>query len=490
MMKKINSSIEKIKNYIYKKTNNDPDIIFKEINLNKYKINIFFYESLTSSETINDFVLEFFDDKKNHRVKIKDIDSFIEKSLPINKVTKAEYYKDLFYNILSGFTIIHIEGRNYVFCVETKGKLYSSIEPTQSETVIKGPKDGFTENYQLNIGLIKKRIKSEKLWLEERKLGRYSQTKIGVLYVSDIASKELVDDILKKIDKIDIDAVFDSNYIIENISENVNNVFPTFISTERPDSVALSLLEGKIAIVIENTQYVIIIPTTFADLFHSAEDYYQKPINASYTRIVRFIALLITLLIPAFYIAITTYNHEAIPSKLLINFATQRDGVPFPTIMEALIMLVTFEILKETDTRLPTIIGSSLSIVGALVLGEAAVAAGIVSPIMVIVIAITAISGFILSYLDGINGIRWWRLFFIVFSSLAGILGIAIASFIFIINLSDMNSFGVPYLAPYEPLIKKDLGSSLILTKQKKYFKRKSYLSKNIIKGKEIKDEK
>lgn len=485
-MPKLDSSITKIEQFIKEKTNNDPDVIYKRISFFNYNLCIIFRESATSRDIINDFILEFLEERQFRSGKnIKNIFNFLESNVPENKVVQIDNYEDFFYNLSSGFTTIFIDGEKKALSYESRTNLNSNISTAQNEKVIKGPKDAFTENYQINIGMIRKRIKSENLWIEELKVGKLSQTKVGILYINGITSKELVDMVKDKISKINIDAVLDSNYIIETITGNYKNAFPTVIYTERPDHATSQLLEGKLAIVVENSQLVVILPALFVELFHSMEDNYQKPINANYTRIIRLMAFLITVLTPAIYVAITTYNHEAIPSSLLINFSIQRDGVPFPTIMEAILMLITFEILKETDTRIPVAIGSSLSIVGALVLGDAAVTAGIVSPIMVIVIAITAISGLILSYLDAINGIRWWRLLFLIFASIFGIVGIVIAGFIFIVNLTSIKSLGIPYLTPIAPTIRKDLGGSIFITNKSRFFKRRSYNSKNITKGRD-----
>ncbi len=487
-MDNVDKKFTKLKAKINKDTNSNPDLIFKNIHLFNSEINIIYYESLTSRDSINDFILEFFEEKEKTR-KPKDIIKYLESKIPVNKIVKCKTYKEMYYNLLSGFAVVHVDGISELLCLETRAVLYSSIAPAESETIIKGPKDAFTENYQINLGMIKKRIKSEKLWLDELKVGRYSQTKVGILHVNGIASEELVKILKVAFENIDIDAITDTNQLMELVSSNSKNVFPTFISTERPDLVSRKLLEGKIAVVIENIQLAIIVPINFFCLFHSPVDYYQKIANVNYTRIIRMAAFIITILIPAVHIAMLAYNHEAIPSKLLVNFSVQRDGVPLPAVFETILMLIFFEILKETDIKTPNVIGSSLSIVGALVLGEAAVTAGIVSPIMVIVVAITSISGFVASYLDVTDGIRLWRLMFIIFASFAGIIGIAIAGLIFIINICSMNSLGVPFFTPLSPFIKNDAGNSLFLTQKKRFFIRNAHITKNIRKGKEKKSE-
>ncbi len=456
---------------IKSKTNNSPDIIIKGINILDTNIYIVFNENLCDRMIINEYVLEFFELKK-HPTNEKDVLKYIKEQIPTHKTNKIGKYDELFYNLFSGFTVIIVDGYEEALTIETRSKLDSGVLEAQAEVIIKGPKDAFTENYQTNIGLIRRRLKTENLWLHEQVLGTKSKTKVGVMYVQDIVDMALVKQVCSKIDNINIDAILDSNYLIELISGNKRNVFPIYLSTERPDLVVSQLLNGKIAIVQENTQYVVIIPVTFIEFFHSSEDFYQKTLNVNYTRLIRLFAFFITLFTPALYLAITTHNQEAIPTALFISFAAQRGGVPFPSIIEALLMLMTFEILKETDIRSPSTIGSALSIVGALVLGQAAAQAGVVSPIMVIVIAITAISGLGVSYSEITYGIRWWRILFIIASSVLGLIGVFMASLILVINLASIKSFGIPYLSPIAPYNKNNQANGIFLNNKYKFFQR------------------
>ncbi|MFA5410062.1 MAG: spore germination protein [Bacilli bacterium] len=478
-MIRISENALKTVNLIRQQTGGNPDIIIKQTSIYDKDLFVVFSESLSDRIIINDYILEYIEELKLKQDGVPDLFKYLSQNIPTHKVIKIDNYKDLYYNLLSGFTIVMVDGYKEVLSIETKAKLDSGVQDAKSEQIIKGPKDAFTENYQTNIGLIRKRIKSKDLWLEELIVGNKSKTKVGIMYVKDIASKKLVDEIVEKIKKIDIDGIFDSNYIIEMISENKKNVFANYLSTERPDNASIHLMDGRIAIVVENTQYVVIIPAMFVDFFHSTEDYYQKVTNVNLTRMIRTIAFFITLLTPAIYVAISTYNLEAIPAKLLISFSTQREGVPLPTIIEIMAMTITFELLRETDAKTPSAIGSSLSIVGALVLGQAAVAAGIVSPITIIVVSITAISGLIVYSVDMVNGIRWWRLIFLVFAALAGIYGILIASLIFIINVSSIKSFGIPFLTPFAPFYKREQHNAFFLTNKRKFSKRNHLTAKD-----------
>lgn len=467
-MVEINKNTVEIVEYIKTQLGNPPDLIVKELSIGKDRIYLLAIETMVNSTYINDFILEYlsFDIEKT---KEKFFSEFLYHKLPTFKTNKIDNIDEILYNLLSGFTIILVEGYKWAISIDTKEKLNSDIVETSNERTTLGPKDGFTENYQTNIGLIRKRLKTKELKIKEAVVGNKGKSKVAVVYLEDSANPNTVNEIFTRIKNIDIEVVYDVQQIIDLITENEKNTFPNYISTERPDYVASLLLSGRIAIVLENTPYVAIVPTTIIDFLQNVEDRYNRPINASFNRVIRFISFLITVLTPAIYVAMTTYNHETIPPKLLVSFSEQRSGVPFSTIIEALLMIITFEILKETDARAPSTYTNSLTIVGALVLGEAAVNAGIVSPIMVIVIAITSISGLIITYLDIANGVRWWRLSFLLGASLAGFIGILIVGFIFITNISCIKSFGTPFLSGFAPYHSNIIEDSILLTFKNKY---------------------
>jgi len=461
-------AIEKIK----KDYKNSPDMTFREFNTNNTKIELVFNESLTSSDAINDFILKNLTNIKEK--KEIDIQKNLESLIPENKIVEVISYEDIYDKIGNGFTIILLEKKAYA--TETKGDLSRSISEPVTEQTISGPKDAFNENYQTNIGLIRKRIKTNHLILEEQNIGKQTNTKVGLLYMDNIIEEDLLNDIKQKLEKIDIDGILDSTYIKELIDTS-NSVFSTIEESERPDTVAMALLNGKIAIVVENSPYVLTIPNFFKDLFHASEDNYQNAKNVTFTRLIRYISFFIAVITPAYYIAITTYNHETIPATLLINFASQRDGVPFPAIVEALGLSLVFEIIRESDIRMPHISGTAISILGAIVLGDAAVAAGIVSPIMVIVIAITAISSLMFSNIGMVNAIRLWRIIFMLFATCFGIPGIAFALFLLVIDIASLDSFGKPYLYPFAPFNKLFAKQALIKQNIKKVTKRMPILT-------------
>lgn len=459
-------NIEDLKKF--KKYN--PDLKIRELKNGDTTVYIIYFETLCKSNTINDFILKpIYDDK------IKSLDD-IKNKLPSGNLLEINDENTLYDNLYSGFTIISIDNKFISF--ETKESLDSGIVAATNEKVIKGPKDAFTENYQSNVGLIRKRIRSKNLKINEYTIGTSSKTRVALFYLDDIVNKDLVNKIEKKLKTMNLDYVANSNYIIDAMNKK-NNIMPTNIMTERPDLTSFLLMEGRIAIMVENSPQVIIIPMFFSDTIHTIDDYYQNSKNVSVTRIIRVIAFIISVTIPGMYLALTTFNQEALPTSLLINFSIQRQGVPFPSIVEALVMFLIFEILKESDTRIPFVVGTSMSIVGALVLGQAAVDAGLISPIMIIIIAVSSVTSFLFNDNDLVNAIRVWKLIFILLSAFAGLYGFFIALLLFLVKISSMDSYGFDYVT-VDGILKSNIQKNgIILTKKFKLNKRNSVLTKN-----------
>lgn len=416
---------------IEKLKNNNPDLKIRELIINNKTIKIIYFETLCSSSDINDFILK--------PITINKLDSSNDIKTKLPHSNYIELKDNLDYYLYSGFTIVNVDDKYFAF--ETRAHLDSGISESQNEKVVKGPKDSFSENYQNNLGLIKKRIRDKELIVNEHVIGK---TKVSLIYMENKADKKLVKDIENKLNKLVLDYVGNSNYIIDKLSNK--SIFQDYISTERPDYVSFCLEEGRISILVENSNQVIILPRFFTDYFKNIDDYYQNNINVNITRFIRVIAFIVAIITPGFYIALTTFNQETLPTSVLINFSMQREGVPFPSIVEALLLFLTFEILREADTRIPLVVGTSMSIVGALVLGQAAVEAGLISPIMIIVIAISSVSSFLFNDNDLVNAIRIWKLIFLLLSSVAGLYGLFIALLLFIIKICSLNSFGFDYL--------------------------------------------
>lgn len=474
-------NIDKINNYILESYHHSSDIVTRKINVKGTDILCIYLESVASDDKISELLMKEINTYIKNKILTVNLFDKLRNTIPNSHITVESKLEDCFTKLASGFTCIFIDGDKQYITVETKSKLDRGITESTSESIVRGPKDSFTENNSTNLGLIRKRIKDKNLWYDEIKIGRRTNTKVTIAYINGIANEHIVNNIKEKLNKIDIDGIIDSGNIRDFLIQN-QSIFPEIKSTERPDLACNSLLEGKIIILVENTPFTLILPITLNDFLHASEDYYQKSSNVSFTRILRYISFLITITIPGLYIALTTFNQEIIPDQLLISLAIQRDGVPFSTVFELVIMITTFEILRESDIRLPSTMGAAISIVGALVLGEAAVSAGIVSPIVIIVVAITSICGLLFTDIDFVNAIRWWRFIFIIFSAAAGLIGFVIATVLFINKLASITFDNVCYLAPFSPLYVKSINDSIIKLPNNKLKSRSPYITKNTTK--------
>ncbi|KGP91890.1 spore gernimation protein KA [Pontibacillus chungwhensis BH030062] len=352
-----------------------------------------------------------------------------------------------------------------------------SIQAPSSESVVRGPRDGFVETLLLNIGLVRKRLKDPDLQLDYFKVGERSKTDVVVMSINGLTNPKIVQEVKNRLSKIDIDSVQESGVIEQLIEENSLSPFPQVQVTERPDTVAGSLAEGRVAIIVDHTPFVLIAPLTINSFYQSAEDYYERWVYSSLIRILRIGAALIALCLPSIYVALISYHQGLIPTDLVISLAGSREGVPFPSIVEALLMEVTIEILREAGIRLPNPVGQAVGIVGGLVIGESAVSAGLVSPMMVIVVALTAISSFALpQYYVGVS-LRILRFPFMISAALLGLYGIVIALILLSVHLVRLKSFGVYYLEPLVPYSPKGWKDMFIRTQTKRLKSRPDMLN-------------
>lgn len=475
----------KIINKLKKDTNNSSYIIFRVKYIKKIRIDIIYNEALTSQDKLSDFIyrsLDRIEKEYNEKDLLYDV---IKNNISNIKIKEINNYDDICNYLNNGFVILLIEN-DYSLALEVKQNLSRSIDKPYTEMTIRGPMDSFVENIETNIGLIKRRIKANKLWNTDLFIGKYTKTKISILHIETIASNEMEKYIINKLNKIKIDRLIDTSTIKYLIQKEEKSIFPITLTTERPDKVCDALLNGKTVIVVDNSPFVLILPISFNDFFISEDDKDSRFMNNSLTRLLRYTAFLITIITPGLYIALTTFNQEMIPLELLANFASQRSTVPFPAFFEALLMLLSFDILREGDLRIPNIGASAISIVGALILGEAAVSAGIVSPIMIIIEAITAISALLLTEPELINAVKWYRLLFMIGGSTFGMFGIYIVFIYFVINLVSIKSFTKPYLIPFVPFSSNGIKNSIIKFPLRFRNKRDKYYTNNTIKKERI----
>ena len=450
-------------------TSNDYKI--KDICIDGKTLTLFYNEVLTDSSSIDNFVLKSLLNLKKSN--FKRLEDYLP-TVNISKIKKNQIYD--FVN--NGFLIIFYKK---IYAVEVKAKLDRGINNIQSELSLSGPKDSFSENYNINLGLIRRRIKSCDLKVMNLDIGVRSKTRVGILYIDDIVDKKIVKRIDEVLRRIDIDGIIDSSYLKITL-EGQKSFFPTIMMSERPDKSAMALLEGKVVILVDMSPYALILPSFFIDFFHTTDDYYQKSFNTTFIRIIRFFAFLIAIFTPACYIAVTTRNYDIVPLDLLLMLKAGRTFVPFPAYIEALFMIVCFEILKESDIRMSNTSGSSISILGGLILGDAAVSAGIVSPIMIIVVAISSIAGLVFSSIELVNALRLYKIILLLLGTLLGIYGVIIGTIYMIYKLLTLKIFGIPYLVPFIPFDKNEINDSFI-KREESVKKRNSFLTKNIVRG-------
>ncbi|MCQ1530447.1 spore germination protein [Lutispora saccharofermentans] len=428
------------------KSDNNKDLIWANI----------YIKSLVDRNTINNLSSELAELNFKDCSTEPDINfDILMNYLPGLRDSKGGFdFESLYAALLSGDTVFLFDGCDKFLIVASETDESRSIEEPTSQTVIRGPKEGFTENININILLIRKRIKNIALRVENMTIGSITKTTVSLMYIDKIAKEEIVQEIRNRLDRIEIDGILEGGYIEELIKDDRYSFFPTFLSSEKPDSVVAALLEGKVAILVDGTSYVLTVPALMVDFLQVSEDYYHHYVVSSVMRFFRFAAFFLTLLVPATYIALTTFHQEMIPTLLLVSLAAQREGVPFPAFFEALLMEATFEILREAGIRMPRAIGPAISIVGALVLGQAAVEAGIISAAMVIIVSITAISSFAIPNYEMSNAVRLIRFALMFLAGVLGLYGVFMGLMVMVLHLCKIKSVTVPYLTPIAPRIK------------------------------------
>ncbi len=370
-------------------------------------------------------------------------DVFAQVVLCAGDVKEASLLSELASGCLAGDTAVLLDGCAAGLVVSTKGWDKRSVTEPQSETVVRGPREGFTENLRTNTALIRRKIKNGRLCVVNMTVGRKTRTDICLMYLSGVADPKVVETVKYRIDHLDVDSILDSGYIEEYIEDAPFSPFATVGNSEKPDVVAGRLLEGRVAIVVDGTPFVLTAPMLFIESFQTAEDYYTRPLYASMMRIIRFFGYFITVFVPAIYIAMTAFHQELIPTTLLFTIANAREGTPFPVFLETFIMIFTFEILREAGIRLPRPVGQAISIVGALIMGDAAISAGLVGAPVVIAVAITAVAGFLVPNQN--DSASLLRVIMMVLAASVGFYGLSMGFLAVLLHLGSLTSFGVPY---------------------------------------------
>ena len=382
--------------------------------------------------------------------------------LSTHGLAEVSTYEEVADALLQGRTAVLIDGRPRAWIASTDGGQRRAVTEPASEAVVRGPRESFNESLLTNLGLIRRRLYTPKIRVENRAIGSISNTPVSVIYIEGIAKPDIVDEVRRRLDKIDIDGIVESQYIEEFIEDPVYSPFPTVFNTERPDRVAAALLEGRIAILTEGTPVALVVPATITLFLHSNEDYYQRFDIATLLKGLRTIAFFLSFLLPSFYVALLTFHQEMIPTPLLIALTGQREGVPFGIATEVFLMELTFEVLREAGIRLPKTIGSAVSIVGGLVLGQAAVEASLVGPGTVIAVSATAIASFTTPAYGFAIASRMIRFVMLLLTAMIGSFGFFFGLILLAIHLNSLRSFGVPYMSPIVPFHKRDWADLLV----------------------------
>ncbi|MCT4508988.1 MAG: spore germination protein [Tepidibacter sp.] len=454
-IKKDEHKLEYKLNIIKEQFQDCDDLVIREIDVgieNECKMAIVYIDGMTDKALISEFALNNLmissrismpNDVKNN---IKDL--IQKKTIAITEIKEVKKIEESIKSILSGETILFIDNVEESIVLSSRGWPTRSISEPQSEVVIRGPRDGFTETLKVNTSLVRRRIRDTNFKIKNVSLGERSNTDVAILYVEDIVNKTVLKEVEKRLEEIDIDMIQESGGVEQLIEDDCYSLFPQIQYTERPDVVSASLYEGRVAILVDNTPFALIVPVTLTTFLQSPDDYYERWIISSFVRIIRLVATAFSLFLPSMYIAISSYHPDMLPTDLAVYLAATRQGVPFPAFTEAFIMEATLELLREAGVRLPRAIGSTIGIVGGLVIGQAAVQAGIVSPLMVIIVAITAISSFAIPSYNMAIGFRIIRFVLMLLASVLGLYGIILGFLVTLINLANLRSFGISYLEP------------------------------------------
>ncbi|MGQ7889285.1 spore germination protein [Paenibacillus sp. WC2504] len=421
---------------------------------------LIYIEGLSDTEMIDEYVLTPL--MQGTSVESYNAKTIIQQKISLSNQKELTTVEEVIEQISEGNPVLLIDKEQQAVALGLAKWDKRAIAEPIAEPVIRGSREGFTETLSVNISLLLRRIKSPLLKMNSLKIGRYTQTQVIISYIDGLADPNLVQEVMSRIERVDIDGVLESGYIEEMIEDNPFSPFPQFLTTERPDVVSAQLLEGRVAILVDGTPISIIAPVTFFSLLQSSEDYYQRFMVGTAIRWLRYFFVGIALLAPSAYVSILTYHQEMVPTTLLLSIAKSREEIPFPAFFEALIMEVTFEALREAGIRLPKQVGAAVSIVGALVIGQAATAAGLVSSPMVMVVAITGVASFMIPHFSVGISIRLLRFPIMIMAGLLGFLGLILSVITIVIHLSTLRSYGVPYLSPLAPMKARDMKDVLV----------------------------
>lgn len=459
----ISQALEKNIDYINTVLGQAPDLIVRRVKISTYPVAVVYLEGMVKMEVINNLLHSLMVDSNLLFDREEGIFSYIkDRTLSAGQVKEIMTRGEMLKAIIYGDTVVLFAGFHKALVVSNKSWESRAVEETTSENVNRGPRDSFNENIITNLALIRRRIRDPKLRVYQTVVGTRTKTPVFVLYLQDVADPKVFEEILARFSKIEIDGILESGMLEELIEDNIYSPFPQILYSERPDKAAAHILEGKYVILVDATPFSLIVPAVFAQFVSSPEDYYGRWMMASFIRFLRYASIFGSMFLPGIYVALTSHHYQLIPSRLITLAAEARTQVPVSPIMEAIMMEITLELLREAGLRLPPPIGQTIGVVGGIIVGNAAIQAGLVSPLMVIVVAFTAILTFLIPNYNLGLAVRFVRFPLMLLSALFGGYGLMLGWFTLTIHLISQKSFGMPYFAPFSPLLLGDLKDSIL----------------------------
>ncbi|WP_274363794.1 spore germination protein [Paenibacillus thermotolerans] len=455
---KLSGSLDEVLTILNSLLGENADFVVRHFHaLGTYPAAMVYISSLVDLHTVNTDILKLFMYLPPH---LKDVT--VESKDQLKRLLR----NDVLYNskcemesqltrtvegVLRGKGVVFVDGLEEAFLIEAKDVAKRGIDQPATEQVIRGPREGFIEQLQTNIGLLRYRLPSSDFCVKTMEIGRLTKSNVIVCYIKGVANDALVEEVQKRLAAIDVDGVLDAGHLEQFIEDNHFSPFPQVQNTERPDKAVANLLEGRVIILVDGSPFALIVPTVFNQFYQVTEDYTERFVLVSFIRLARLVALIFSLVTPSLYVAVISFNPELIPTEFAVAVAGGRAGVPFPSVVEVFIMEVSMEVLREATVRLPQQVGGALSIVGVLVIGQAAVAAGFVSPITVVVIALTTIGSFATPAYNAALALRLLRFPLIFLAGMFGLYGVMVGLILIANHLLSIKSFGVPYLSPLVP---------------------------------------
>ncbi|WMI81245.1 spore germination protein [Anaerotignum sp. MB30-C6] len=427
------------------------DIVMREfvVGSGKSRLLMIYADNIVDGNAIQEFIMTNLMGRYKERNESGLLDVLMEDIIAIREISKITDLQQIYDAVLLGDTVLLMDGNAFALQASTKGFPSRGVSQAQTEVVVQGPKDAFLEVMAINIVLIRRRIRDTKLKLKRKKVGTRSKTDVALMYMEDLVRPKTLAKIEKQLDTMNLDGVLDSGYIEQLLEKRWLSPFPQLQMTERPDKASSALLEGRVVLVIDNTPCVVMLPVTLNVFFQAAEDYYDRWEIMTFIRAIRYVAAFVAIALPGLYIALSVYHPELIPTALALKIATTRQNIPFSVVGEVIIMELAFELLREAGIRLPSPVSSTIGIVGGIIIGSAAVEAGIVSPSVVIVSALTGICTFVIPNISLVSGLRLSKYISIFFSAIFGLFGLWVSLLLILAHLCSLTSYGIPFMYPF-----------------------------------------